>query len=118
MFLTTFKNIASAAKPLSAASQLESREWAWLNDSQSDSTALKIALKSALSSDANRRALLLAVNFISVNNPEAKEKELVKNLDKNFPNVDSMIKSVFTQFLAEKNSQVGLALNCVHEKST
>ena len=43
-----------AAKPLSAASQ--SREWARFNDSQSDSTALKSALKSGPSSDANRRA--------------------------------------------------------------
>ena len=37
-----------AAKPLACqASQSESRECAWLNDSQSESTALKTALKSA-----------------------------------------------------------------------
>ena len=58
-----------AAKPLSAASKSESRKWAWFNDSQSDSTALKSALKSGPNSDANRRALLLPVNFIITYKP-------------------------------------------------
>ena len=57
----------------------------------------------------------LAVNFVLVRNPEAWEEELAANLDQDFPNVESMIKSVFPQLLAEENSQVGLALNCVHE---
>ena len=57
----------------------------------------------------------LAVNFVSARNPESSEEDIIENLDENFPNVESMIKSVFPQLLAEENSQVGLALNCVHE---
>ena len=57
----------------------------------------------------------LAVNFVSIRNPEVREEELVADLDQDFPNVESMIKSAFPQLLAEENSQVGLALKCVHE---
>ena len=57
----------------------------------------------------------LAVNFVSARNPESSEEDYIDNLDKSFLNVESIIKSVFPQLLAEENSQVSLALNCVHE---
>ena len=56
----------------------------------------------------------LTVNFVLVKNPVAREEEFVANLDQDFSNVERMIKSVFPQLLAD-NSQLGLALKCVHE---
>ena len=38
-----------------------------------------------------------------------------KKLEDEYPNVEGMIKSVFPQLMAGDGSEVGLALNCVHE---
>ena len=46
----------------------------------------------------------LAINFISAREPEIREEDNIENIDKNFPNVEGMIKSVFPQILAEENS--------------
>ena len=52
--------------------------------------------------------------FVSVRNPETRKEENIENIDKDFPNV-GMIKPIFPQLLDEENSQMGLALNCIHE---